>query len=86
MKKQLQDLNLQYLGAIFLASMLGSLSLTALLQLAVEPGVPLALEARIALTLAGLVVYAAVLWLTFYIMIPDARPALRRIGRRHNQE
>lgn len=79
MKKLLQDLDLHYLGAVFLASMLGSVSLTTLLQFSTEPGAPLTLEARIALTLAGLVLYAVVVWLTFYVMVPDARPALRRI-------
>lgn len=79
MKKLLQDLDIHYLGAVFLASMLGSVSLTTLLQFSTEPGAPLALEARIALTLAGIVLYAVVVWLTFYVMVPDARPALRRI-------
>lgn len=81
MKRLLQNVNLNQLAAVFLASMLGSLSLTALLHFSTEPGMPLALEARIALTLAGIVVYAAVVWLTFYVMVPEARPALRRIGR-----
>lgn len=86
MKKLFQNLNLNQLAAVFLASLLGSLSLTALIHFATEPGVPLALEARIALTLVGIAVYAAVVWLTFYVMVPEARPALRRIGRSEGQQ
>lgn len=79
MKKQLQQLNLNHLVAVFLASMFGSLSLTALLQYAIEPGTALALDVRIALTLVGMAVYAAVVWLTFYLLVPEYRPALLRI-------
>ena len=81
MKKQFQQLNLNHLVAVFLASMFGSLSLTALLQYATEPGAPLALDLRIALTVAGIVLYAAVVWLTFYLIVPEYRPALLRIMR-----
>ena len=86
MREKLQKLNLHHLCAVFLASMLGSLSLTALVYVATEPGAPLAAEARVALTLAGVAVYAAVVWLTFYVMLPEARPALRRIGRQRDHE
>lgn len=79
MKKLLENLNYNLLIGVFLASMLGSLSLTALLQYAIEPGVPLTIEARIALTLAGLAIYAAVVCITFYVTVPEYRPALRRI-------
>ena len=79
MKKQLQQLNLNHLLAVFLASMFGSLSLTALLQYATQPGTMLALDVRIALTLVGIAIYAAVVWLTFYLLVPEYRPALLRI-------
>jgi len=79
MKKQLKELNLNQLAAVFLASMMGSLCLTALMQYAIAPGLPLALDERIALTLAGILVYTAIVGLTFYIMVPEYRPALRRI-------
>jgi hypothetical protein len=79
MRKYLQNLNVNHLAAVFLASMLGSLSLTALLNSATEPGAPLALETRIALTLVAVLVYATIVWLTFYLIVPEYRPALRRI-------
>ena len=79
MKKHLESINVNHLCAVFVASMLGSLSLTALLQYATKPGVPLTLDARIGLTLAGVIVYAAVVWLTFYLIVPEYRSALRRI-------
>lgn len=79
MKKLLQNLNFNQLLGVFLASMFGSVSLTALLQYAIEPGAPLTLDARIALTIVGIVVYAAVVWITFYVTVPEYRPALRRI-------
>lgn len=79
MKKLMEKLNFNHLLGVFLASMFGSLCLTGLLQHAVEPGVPVALETRIALTLVGIAVYAAVVWITFYVTVPEYRPALRRI-------
>ncbi len=79
MKKLLENLNFNQLIGVFLASMFGSLCLTGLLQYAVEPGAPLTLDARIALTIVGVVVYAAVVWITFYVTVPEYRPALRRI-------
>lgn len=86
MKKLLQNLNFNHLLGVFLASMFGSLCLTGMLQFATEPGVALALETRIALTLAGIAVYAAVVWITFYVTVPEYRPALRRILSSSNRE
>lgn len=79
MKKYFKNLNVNHLTAVFLASMFGSLSLTALLNSAIEPGAALPIDARIALTLMAVVTYAAIVWLTFYLIVPEYRPALRRI-------
>ncbi len=81
MKKQLKQFNLNHLTAVFLASMFGSLSLTSLLTYSTEPGAPLPLDERIALTLIAIVVYATIVWFTFYLLIPEYRPALLRIVR-----
>lgn len=72
--------NERCLIAIFLASMFGSLVLTLLLTHAVEPGVPLPLLERVLLTAAAVLAYAMVVWLTFYIVVPQWRPALRSLG------
>ena len=66
--------------AIFLASMFGSLVLTLLMGHAVQPGVPLPLLERLLLTAAGVFAYAMIVWLTFYIVVPQWRPALRSLG------
>jgi hypothetical protein len=77
--KRLHNLHVEYLVAVFLASMFGSLILTLLMSHAVEPGVPLPLLPRVLLTAAAMVIYAMVVWLTFYIVVPQWRPALRNL-------
>jgi hypothetical protein len=79
--KKLRDLQLNHLLGVFLASMFGSITLSALFNYAVEPGMPLALLPRIALTAAAMVIYAAVAWLTFYLVVPDSRTALLNLVR-----
>lgn len=79
MKKQLQQLDFRFLTAVFLASTFGSMSLTGFLTYATQPGAALTLSMRILLTIAGIVLYAVVLWLTFYLVLPEYRPALRHI-------
>lgn len=79
MKKQFQNLNLNYLSAIFLASLFGTLSLTVLLQNVTEPGEPVSLMARIVITFVAIVIFATVVWTTFYIVVPEYRPMLRRL-------
>ncbi len=79
MKKPFRKINLNQLAAVFLASMFGSISLTAMMQHANEPGAQLALDVRIGLTFVGIVVYAAIVWLTFFLLVPEYRPALLRI-------
>jgi hypothetical protein len=78
-KKKLQNLQLGQLTAIFLASMLGSLLLTVMLRSTVEPGVPVALPVRILVTVTAIVVYASIVWTTFFFLLPRYRPALLRI-------
>jgi hypothetical protein len=75
--KKSPGLHPEYIVAIFLASMFGSLILTLLMSHAVEPGVPLPLLPRVLLTAAAIIIYAVVVWLTFYIVVPQWRPALR---------
>jgi hypothetical protein len=82
MKKQFQNLNLNYLSAIFLASMFGSLSMTIFLQNVTESGQPVSLIARIVITFAAIVIFAAVVWTTFYVVVPEYRPTLRRLIRK----
>lgn len=82
MKKHLQNLNLNYLSAVFLASLFGSLSVTALLQWLTTPGQPVSVLARTAITLAAIILFAAIVWTTFYIVVPEYRPALRRLLRK----
>lgn len=79
LKKQLQNLQLDQLTAIFVASMLGSLLLTVMLRSTVEPGVPVPVLVRIAVTLVAIVVYASIVWTTFFFLMPRYRPALLRI-------
>lgn len=79
LKKQLQNLQLDQLAAIFVASLLGSLLLTVMLRSTVEPGVPMPLLARILVTVAAVVVYASIVWTTFFFLMPKYRPALLRI-------
>lgn len=83
MKKLLQQLDFRFLSAVFLASAFSSMTLTAFLNVATQPGEALTLSARILLTAAGVALYAIVVWLTFYLVLPDYRPALRRILARH---
>jgi hypothetical protein len=78
-KKQLQSLKFDQLTAVFLASMFGSLMLSVMLNSAIEPGVPLPLSSRVLLTAAAIIVYASVVWTTFYFLVPKYRPALLRI-------
>ena len=73
--------NERCLIAVFLASLLGSLVLTLLMSHAVEPGVPLSLLERLLLTAGGVLAYAMIVWLTFYIVVPQWRPALRSLGK-----
>lgn len=74
-----RNLHLEQVAAIFLASMFGSLTLTLLMSETVQPGVPLPLLPRVLLTAAAVVIYAMIVWLTFYIVVPQWRPALRSI-------
>lgn len=82
MKKQFQNVNLNYLSAVFLSSMLGSLSVTALMQQLTEPGESLSFIARAGITLIAIVLFAAVVGTTFYIVVPEFRPILRRLFRK----
>ena len=82
MKMKLDNLNVNHLLAVFLASMLGSLCLTIVLHGATKPGEPLPVLARLLVTLAGVLVYAVIVWCTFYFVVPEYRPALRNIVRR----
>jgi len=77
--------NERCLIAVFLASLLGSLVLTLLMSHAVEPGVPLYLLERLLLTAGGVLAYAMIVWLTFYIVVPQWRPALRSLGKNGNR-
>jgi hypothetical protein len=79
LKKQLQSLKVDQLTAVFLASMFGSLMLTVMLNSAIEPGAPLPLLSRVLLTAAAVIVYASIVWTTFYFVVPKYRPALLRI-------
>ena len=72
-------MQLDQLAAIFIASMLGSLLLTVMLRSTVEPGIPMPLVARILVTVTAIVVYASIVWTTFFFLMPRYRPALLRI-------
>lgn len=78
--EKLHSLHLDQYAAIFLASMFGSLTLSLLMEYTVQPGVPLPLLPRILLTAGAIVIYAMIVWLTFYIVVPQWRPALRNIA------
>ena len=82
MKEKIQNLNMNHLAAVFLASMLGSLCITTMLHLATQPGVPLSVSARVLLTAVGVILYAVIVWSTFYFIVPEYRPALRSIVRK----
>lgn len=79
LKKQFKNLKTDQLVAIFLASMFGSLLLTVMLTSAVEPGMPLPWWSRLLVTGAAVVVYASIVWTTFFFLVPKYRPALLRI-------
>lgn len=83
--EKLHSLHLDQYAAIFLASMFGSLTLTLLMGEVVRAGVPLPLLARVLLTVGAIVIYAMVVWLTFYIVVPQWRPVLRNLFNRDSR-
>lgn len=69
--------------AVLVASALGTISTTAFLDWRVATLQAGAWQVRLALTVAATMiyalVYALVVWVSFYMLTPDHRPALKRI-------
>ena len=61
--------------------MFGSLVLTLMVKLAIEPGAPVSLGDRVLFTAEAIIIYASIVWTTFYVVVPQYRPALLRLVR-----
>ena len=65
--------------ASFLASLFGSVGTTAFLLWVTSDLREAVLLDRLILTFIGIFVYGSIVWVTFYIVYPESRPALKRI-------
>lgn len=86
LRKQFQNLKVDQLTAVFLASMFGSLVLTLMVRWAIEPGAPVSLLSRLLFTVEAIIIYGSIVWTTFYVVVPKYRPALLRIVQRKSHQ
>lgn len=82
--QNLEPEHYSHLLSLFLSAVLGSAGTTAFIRWSTAAGVEVEWFGRLLVTLGATLIYAAIVFLVFYIFSPQSRIALRRIFTRKN--